>query len=106
MLCDACQLQSADGVILAVICNLPVENRFRINLLNPQTTVLTLDLQIVARVTRGGKPVPTSVPRAINQREKYLLFVGHWFLPGGILFLFSVAKHIMCNHYDCDISTR
>ena len=73
-------------MILAVICNLPVENRLRINLLNPQTTVLTLDLQIVARVTRGGKPVPTSVPRAINQREKYLLFVGHWFLPGGILF--------------------
>ena len=73
-------------MILAVICNLPVENRFRINLLNPQTTVLTLDLQIVARGTRGGKPVPTSVPRAINQGEKYLLFVGHWFRPGGFLF--------------------
>ena len=68
-------------MILAVVCDLPVENRFRINLLDPQTTVLTLDLQIVVRIARGGKPVPTHVPRAIHQGEEYLLFVGHWHLP-------------------------
>ena len=73
-------------MILAIIGNLAVKNRLRISLLNPQTTILTLDLQIVARVPRGGKPVPTSVPRTINQREKYLLFVGYWFFWGGILF--------------------
>ena len=65
-------------MILAVVCDLPVENRFRINLLDPQTTVLTLDLHIVVRIARGGKPVPTHVLRAIHQEEECLLFVGHW----------------------------
>ena len=69
-------------MILTVVCDLPVENRFRINLLNPQTTVLALDLHIVVRISRGNKPVPTQVPRAIHQGEEYVLFVGHWHLPG------------------------
>ena len=54
---------NAEGVVFAKICNLPMKDRLAVNLLNPQATVLTLDLQVVAvRSTRGGKPVPTSIP--------------------------------------------
>ena len=58
--------RNTEGVVLAKVCNLSLKNRLAVNLLDPQTTLLTLDLQVVVSGARGDKAVTPRVTRPID----------------------------------------